>query len=64
MKKLTKGYTVTIEHKEETILKRNFKTLMCAEKWACKTVRAILICDCPATIVNNKTGEIMTIISR
>lgn len=64
MKKLTKGYTVSIEHKEETILKRNFKTLIGAERWACKIVRAILVCDCPATIVNNETGEIMTMISR
>jgi len=64
MKKLTTGYTVAIEHKEETILRRNFKTLMCAERWACKTVRAILTCDCPATITSNTTGEIMTIISR
>lgn len=64
MKKLTKGYTVNIGHKEETILRKNFKTLVCAERWACETVRAILVCDCPATIVNNKTGEIMTMISR
>ena len=64
MTKLKKGYTVAIEHKEETILKRKFRTIRCAEKWACKTIRAILVCDCPATITNNQTGEIMTMISR
>ena len=64
MKKIKAGYTVAIEHKEETILKRNFRTLRGAERWACNTVRALLICDCPATIVNNETGEIMTMISR
>lgn len=61
---MKKNYVVSIEHKEETMLRKEFITIRKAEKWACKMVRQILVCDCPATIVSNNTGEIMTIISR
>jgi hypothetical protein len=64
MKKFPKNYAVSVVHNEHEILQKKFYTLTRAEKWACKTVRAILVCDCPATILNTKTGEIMTIISR
>lgn len=61
---MTKNYVVSIEHKENTMFRKEFMTIRQAEKWACKMVRTILVCDCPATIVNNNTGEIMIIISR
>ena len=66
MKKLfiPMGYTVTVEHKGEKILNKKFISLVGAQIWACKKVNEILVCDCPATIVSNTTGEIKNIISR
>ena len=57
-------YDVAIERKEETLLKKKFCTLRSAEKWACKMVRTFLVCGTVATVVDNATGEIMSIITR
>jgi hypothetical protein len=61
---MKKRYATAIELKEETILKKNFFTLRAAERWACKTVRTICVCDSVATIIDSTTGEIMAIISK
>ena len=60
----TKKYTVTIDHKEETIFQKKFHTLYAAERYAFKTIREILVCETLATITDNTTGEIMALISR
>ena len=59
-----KKYTVAIEHKEETIFQKKFYTLYAAERYACKTIREILVCETLATITDSTTGEIKTLISR
>lgn len=58
------GYCVAIERKEETLLRKEFRTLRSAEKWACETVRTFLVCEMVATVISNETGEIMTMITR
>lgn len=62
--KISKGYRVTLERKGEALLEKKFYTLRSAEKWACKMVRTFLVCETIATVVSNKTGEIMSIITR
>ena len=59
-----KNYTVAIKMKEQTILKKEFNVLSRADEWALKMVRTILICGCPATITDNRTGEILATIER
>ena len=59
-----KTFTVTVELKEQNILRKNFMFLASADRWACKTVRKILVCGAVATIIDNRTGEIMGIIQR
>lgn len=61
---MKKKYEVTIRHKEETILRKEFRTSYAAERYAFKTIREILVCDSLATITDNTTGEIMALISR
>ena len=61
---MKKNYTVAIEMKEQTILRKEFYLLSRADKWALKIVRTILICGCPATITDNRTGEILATIER
>lgn len=62
--KNNKNYTVSVEYNEATILRQDFNNFNKACKWACKTIRAILVCNTTATILNNKTGEIMLMIER
>lgn len=59
-----KNFTVAIELKEQTILRKDFLFLNSADRWACKTIRQILVCGAVATIVDNRTGEIMGVIQR
>ena len=59
-----KTFTVTVELDEQNILRKNFMLLTSADKWACKTVRKILVCGAVATIVDNRTGEILGTIQR
>lgn len=61
---MKKRYVTAIELKEQTLFKKQFYTLRAAEKWACKMVRAILVCEAIATTTSLETGEIMTIITR
>lgn len=61
---MKKNYTVAIEMKEQTILRKQFYILGNADRWALKMVRKILICGCPATITDNRTGEILATIER
>ena len=62
--KRNKTYTVSIEYKEDMIFQQNFNSFDKACKWTCKTLRAFLVCNVKATIVDNATGEIMLIIGR
>ena len=62
--KRNKTYTVSVEYKEATILQQGFHSFDKACKWACKTLRAFLVCNVKATIMDNATGEIMLILGR
>lgn len=62
--KNNKTFTITIELNGQIILRKNFIFLNSADRWACKMVRKILVCGAVATIVDNKTGEIMGVIQR
>ena len=61
---MKKNYYVSIEYGCQKIFKKNFWCLRNADRWALKMVRKILLCDCPATIQDNRTGEILAIIKR
>ena len=61
---MKKNYYVSIECIGEKIFKKSFWCLRNADKWALKMVRKILLCDCPATIFDSHTGEILAIIKR
>lgn len=62
--KNNKTFTITIELNGQIILRKNFIFLNSADRWACKMVRKILVCGAVATIVDNRTGEIMGVIQR
>lgn len=59
-----KNFTITIELDDQNILRKDFLFLSSADRWACKMVRKILVCGAVATIVDNRTGEIMGVIQR
>ena len=59
-----KRYLVTIKYKDDMLFRKEFVVLRSAEKWSCKMVHKLLVCDAVATITSNETGEIMTLISR
>jgi hypothetical protein len=61
---MKKNYYVSIECVGEKIFQKKFWFLGNADKWALKMVRKLLICDCPATIMSNHTGEILAIVKR
>ena len=62
--KRNKDYIVSVEYKESTILQQDFSSFDKACKWTCKTLRAFLVCNVKATILDNATGEIMLILGR
>lgn len=62
--KHNKNYTVSVEYKEDTIFQKDFNNFDKACDWSCKVIRAILVCNAKATIIDNATGEIMLIIGR
>ena len=62
--KRNKTYTISVEYKEDKIFQQDFNSFDKACKWTCKTLRAFLVCNVKATILDNATGEIMLIIGR
>ena len=62
--KRNKDYIVSVEYKEATILQQDFNSFDKACKWTCKTLRAFLVCNVKATIMDNATCEIMLILGR
>ena len=61
---IKKRYSVVIKYKEDLLFRKEFVVLRSAEKWSCKMVHKLLVCDAVATITSHDTGEIMTLISR